>query len=313
MAYHPNGTFSLPCTVSYLPNNLSCLENQVSIVKFNEVSISNYSSGEATKVSLNPKTAVFQASLVRLHEEIFLVVASSDGTHVYMNGGLEMKFFLPIGVSISEESNEPAYACGIASPCEESSSKGFIFTGTSNGTITAIQVPSASGEGISFHSTLSTIHSPVIALAASSDILASGNDNGDIFAFTTSSENKFARKCKFTGSGHPCTAIGVQDFTVFAGFSLGNIRVYNTLISELTIEVTAHARSIYGLCVHPCQPLLASCSEDQHLHVWSTDNMDLLSAHVVENRKLTGVAFLPRDEIGVSAYDSDEVILFSSA
>ena len=72
-------------------------------MKFNEVHISNYSSGESTKVTLNAKTSIFQASLESLHGESFLVVASSDGTHIYMNDGLEMKFFLPIGVSASEE------------------------------------------------------------------------------------------------------------------------------------------------------------------------------------------------------------------
>ena len=137
MAYRSNGSFSLPSTVSYLPSNLSCCGNQVvstalqlsahaiyiltavkqrlmflfpfsirqSSVKFHEVNISNYSSGESTKVTLNAKTSVFQARLVCLHAEIFLVVASSDGTHIYMNGGQELKFFLPIGVSASEDSN----------------------------------------------------------------------------------------------------------------------------------------------------------------------------------------------------------------
>ena len=133
MAYRSDGHFSLPSTVSYLPNNLSCLGNLVvsnckhktsriqfcyislihlqwfvmiqSTVKFNEVNISNYSSGESSKVSLNAKTAVFQASLVDVHGETFLVVTSSDGTHIYMNNGLELKFFLPIGVSTSEDSS----------------------------------------------------------------------------------------------------------------------------------------------------------------------------------------------------------------
>lgn len=131
MAYHPNGNFSLPSSVSYLPNNLSCHANQVvrtlctptkridgiilmknhpllplqSTVKYNEVNISNYASGESTKVTLNAKTSIFQAALVSLYEETFLIVASSDGTHIYMNDGLEMKFFLPIGVSTSEDAN----------------------------------------------------------------------------------------------------------------------------------------------------------------------------------------------------------------
>lgn len=74
-------------------------------MKFNEVNVSNYSSGESSKVSLNARTSIFQASLVNVRGEIFLVVASSDGTHIYMNDGLELKFFLPIGVTANEDSN----------------------------------------------------------------------------------------------------------------------------------------------------------------------------------------------------------------
>jgi len=305
MAYHPNGNFNLHVTASYLPSNLSCLGNQLTVVKFNEVYISNYGSGEFTRVTLNTKTSIFQAALVTVNEESYLVIASSDGTHVYPSGGSEMLFFLPIGVSTGEDSNDPAFACGITSTGEE----GFIFTGSSNGNITAIQL-ARSGDGFNFHSTLTTSNCPIMALAASPEIIASGNDNGDIFGFSATSGTKFARKCKFNGSGSPCTTICALNSTIYAGFSLGIIRVYNVERSELTIEVTAHARCIYGLALHPSMPIIASCSEDQHLHFWSAENMDLLSSHVVENRRLTGVAFLPHSEVGVSAYDCDEVSVF---
>jgi len=304
--YRPNGAFSLPATASFLPNNLSFLENCVSVVKFNDVFLSNYGSGDSNKVTLSPKTSVFQASLQLLHSEVFLVIASTEGTHLYMNDGLEMKFFLPIGVSASVDTQDVAFACGIAS-----SSDGFIFTGTSSGTITVIHVPSGSGEGISFHSALPSSDFPVLALGASASVLACGNDNGDIFGFHPNAEADFARKCKFAGSGYPCTSIVVRDATIIAGFSLGNIRMYSATHNEMTLEVTAHARAIYGLCLHPSLPLLASCGEDQHLHVWTLDNFDLLSGHIVEHRKLTGVAFFPHDDIGVSAYDFDDIALYT--
>lgn len=307
MAYHPNGNFNLHVTASYLPSNLSCLGNQLAVTKFNEVYISNYGSGEFTKATLNTKTSIFQAALVNVNETPYLVIASSDGTHVYPSDGSEMLFFLPIGVSTSENSNDPAFACGIASTDEE----GFIFTGTSNGNITAIQLP-RSRDGFNFHSTLATSDYPIMALAASTEVIASGNDNGDIFGFSSTSGTKFARKCKFNGGGSPCTAICALNSTIFAGFSHGLIRVYDSVKSELTIEVTAHARCIYGMTLHPSMPIIASCSEDQHLHMWSVENMDLLSSHIVDNRRLTGVAFLPHNEVGVSAYDCDEVAVFIS-
>lgn len=46
--------------------------------------------------------------------------------------------------------------------------------------------------------------------------------------------------------------------------------------------------------------------------VCGADDMSLLSAHVLDNRRLTGVAFLPRGEVGVSAYDHDDLSLFVS-
>jgi hypothetical protein len=128
---------------------------------------------------------------------------------------------------------EPAFACGIA--CNEE--EGYIFTGTSNGNITVIQVPSNSGEGINFDCTLSTSDYPVMALGSSTEIIAAGNDNGDVFGFSASSGTKFSRQCKFNGTGSPCTVVCVQNTTIYAAFSLGSIRVYNSVSSEMTIEV----------------------------------------------------------------------------
>ena len=131
---------------------------------------------------------------------------------------------------------DPAFACGITS----NNNEGFVFTGASNGNITVIEMsPSGSGggDGISFHSTLTTGNFPILCLGSSAEVIAGGNDNGDVFGFSALSGTKFSRKCKFNGMGSPCTAICVQSTTIFAAFSLGSIRVYNSELSEMTIEV----------------------------------------------------------------------------
>ena len=129
---------------------------------------------------------------------------------------------------------DPAYACGVGSNSDE----GFIFTGTSSGNITVLQVPPlGSGRDISFHSTIQTSDFPIFSLASSTELIATGNDNGDVFAFSASGGTEFARKCKFPGSGSPCTGIATQHNMVFAAFSLGNIKVYNTSRNELSMEV----------------------------------------------------------------------------
>ena len=175
---------------------------------------------------------------------------------------------------------DPSFACGITS-----SREGYIFTGSSSGNITVLHVPSSDGERISFHSTIPTNDFPILSMASSPSVLACGNDNGDIFGFELTRGTEFERICKFGGSGYPCTSLCMIYDNVFAGYSLGNIKVFNVASRELTIEVcqlitsmalfsifpqvTAHARAIYGLCAHPSLPIVASCSEDQHLHVWS--------------------------------------------
>ena len=65
--------------------------------------MSNYSSGESNKVTLNAKTSIFHATLARAHDDIYVVVASSEGTHIYLAEGLELQFFLPIGVSANDD------------------------------------------------------------------------------------------------------------------------------------------------------------------------------------------------------------------
>lgn len=44
----------------------------------------------------------------------------------------------------------------------------------------------------------------------------------------------------------------------------------------MVAEITAHVRSINGLSLHPDRNVVASCGEDQYLHVWSFyDFMDV--------------------------------------
>ncbi len=97
----------------------------------------------------------------------------------------------------------------------------------------------------------------------------------------------------------------------------GHIRIYRVNVNELTAEICAHVRPITGLCLHATDFMFASSSEDQHMQLWSCPgfsggarDVDLLYSSQLENRKLTGVAFLPDDMVGVVSYDEDDLILF---
>jgi WD repeat-containing protein 54 len=172
-----------------------------------------------------------------------------------------------------------------------------------------LNIPSRGGEGITFFDSLETKDCPISSLASSEALVASGNDNGDIYCFDPN--ESFVMQCSFDGSGFPCTTLAAKEDTIVAGFSSGHIRVYNFFQKQQIVEVAAHARTITGMSMHPDLFLVASCSEDQHMHVWSVPDMSILSANVVDNKKLTGVTFMTGDRVGVVAYDDDEITVFN--
>lgn len=192
---------------------------------------------------------------------------------------------------------------------------GFIAIGTSAGAVHVLGVPVRSGEEISLLDTLLTKEHPISSMAATSRALVSGNDNGDIFVFDPA--GGFEMISRFAGNGVPVTSLCTRDDAVIAAYASGHMRVYRMSANEMSIEITAHTRSITALTLHPELQLVASCSEDQHLHVWScpdftsvSKDMDLLYSGYVENRKLTGVAFMADEKIGVVAYDEDDITVF---
>jgi WD40 repeat protein len=205
------------------------------------------------------------------------------------------------------------FARGIAA-----TENGYICTGTSGGNLIVISVPSRGGEGITFFDSLETKDSPISALCASIALVACGNDNGDIFCFDPNTA--FERTCRFSGSGFPCTALCSKEDTIMAAYSSGNIRIYRTgSVQELSVEISAHARCITGLSLHPTLFIAASCGEDQHVHVWSFPDftsyesaaIDLLSSTVIPNKKLTGISFMSDERIGLVAYDDDEITVLA--
>jgi WD repeat-containing protein 54 len=182
-----------------------------------------------------------------------------------------------------------------------------------------INVPHG-GEGITFFDSLETKESPISTLGSSIVLVAAGNDNGDIYGFDPNSA--FERVCRFVGSGFPCTSLVVKDDYIFAAFMNGKLRLYRVSpVQEMSVEISAHARTINAVCVHPSQYLAASVGDDQILHVWSLPDysagsytsaeVNLFCSNQIENKKLTGVAFLSDDRIGVVAYDDDELTIFS--
>lgn len=84
----------------------------------------------------------------------------------------------------------------------------------------------------------------------------------------------------------------------------------------MSVELAAHGGCITALAIHPQLDIFASCSDaDQTVCIFSfptfmsrpTCNVELLSCVKLENRLLTGLAFLSNDSLAVACYDNLEL------
>jgi len=193
---------------------------------------------------------------------------------------------------------------------------GYVCVGSSVGKVVILSTPSPDGEAIDLQQTIETSASPITALAASDTLLVCGNEAGDVFAFDVAAA--FEQKCKIPGYNFPITAICTRGETITATFTSGHIRLYSARYGEMKVEVTAHLRCITAAALHSHLNLVATVSDDQFLHVWhvpdlasrSQHDLELIYSDKVENRLLTGVAFLGEDQIGVTAFDEEDLIVF---
>ena len=164
----------------------------------------------------------------------------------------------------------------------------------------------------------------VTVLGSSENTFCGGNENGDIFVYGTDFALDFHFVCKFSGAGFPCTSIACQNGTntIIAGFSTGHIRIYRPNIAELSIEITAHVRSVTGIIIDPNDGFYATCGEDQFFQVWKIPNFTdceytdslkkecLLFCEKLDNRLCTGICFLSENKIAVASYDDESLITF---
>eukprot|EP01041_Mallomonas_annulata_P006345 gene6345-12830_t len=314
MSYTRNGSPPVPLSgsPSHQPNNLSSSEqiDMIAYIRFSEVIMTSLS-GSSKKIPISSRCHIYQASFVTIHDVSFLVLASSLGVQVWTIDGLEMKFFFALSALVDSE-EDGHFMRGIAHI-----NKGYVCVGCSTGNVLVLNAPSADGENIEMLHNLDASRSPITAIAASETLLVCANEAGEVIGFSVA--EAFEVMCKFPGAHFPCTSVCTREDTIIAAYSTGHIRLFRASISELAIEVAAHSRCITALAIDPSLNVLASVSEDQYLHVWhfptfvSRENcdMDLLFTEKIDNRLLTGVAFLNNGKIGVTAYDEDDMIIFS--
>jgi len=281
----------------------------IAYVRFSEVILTSLS-GSSKNIPISSRCHIYQAAFITIQDSPFLVLTSSLGMQVWTVDGSDMKFFFALSALVDSE-EDGHYMRGIAHM-----NRGFICVGSSTGNLLVLNAPSPDGENIELLHNLDVSKSPITACAGSDSILVCGNEMGELAAFNVN--DAFELMCRLPGSRFPCTSLCTRGDMIMAAYSTGHIRIYRASISELAVELAAHSRAITALCLEPSLNVMASVSEDQYLNVWSVPffgsredcDMELIFSERIENRLLTGVAFLNDGRIGVAAYDEDDVIVF---
>lgn len=241
-----------------------------------------------------------------------LAVLSNLGVQVWSMFGDTMMFYFPLNSILGFESEEEKFVRGVAAL------RDFFCVGCSTGNILVFSC--REGGNFPLLHNLESEKVAISSLASSPSLLVAANDNGKIFGY--SGNDAFEQSFTFPGYGSPCTALCQREHLLLAGYATGHIRGFRTDIVELTFEITAHTRAVTGLSLNTAErgggSELASCSQDQHLHVWglpdfrsnASSRVSLLYTDCLENKMCTGVAFLSGGRVCVAAYDEDEISLF---
>jgi WD40 repeat protein len=277
-------------------------QNEICIVKNN---------GDTKRVAIT-KCKIHQVKYIEMHKTHCLAVLSNLGIQLWSMEGEHMIFHYALSSSLGTELEESRFMSGVASHAK------YLFGGCSTGNILVFDAGSSLKSGFPLLRCIDSDRAPVLAMASSSNYFAAGNDEGNIFIYTT---NNLELSTRMQGTGFPCTSLVATESILVAGFACGRIRLYRTTegLYELFSEITAHARSVIGLALDPVRELVASVSPDSYLHVWSipnlrskaTSNVGCVYSEEVDSAVMTGVAFLDENRLGVVSYDEDNMLIFS--
>jgi WD40 repeat protein len=283
------------------------------IVKSTDVNIIR-SNGETSRVAVQKCKILTQVKFVEIGRSSALCSLSDQGLQVWSAEGDLLIFNYGIGSAVPE-GEEPRFLRGVASTGRD------LVVGGSNGNVLVFDCSSGTkGGDFPLVHTLETNKYPIQAIAASSisHLVAVGDDYGNIFVYN--SNEAFAQCSVFHGTGAPCTSLAVaEEGVIVAGYSTGHIRLFRTDVNELAAEISAHTRAVTGLAYQDNTQLLASCSGDSRVYVWSiptfksksNSTVGCVFSDLLENKMCTGIAFVGETRLAVTSYDDEELCFYS--
>ena len=230
-----------------------------------------------------------QVRWVPLHAGDLFVVASLRSLQLYTADGGRLLHVVTAGVP---EGDPPASYRGIAS-CATAQTE-YVCGGCSTGSVCLI--PLAPGGGHTFidpllcpasqHEIVDLAAGPAPHLDPDRALVCSADGAGDVHVHALEADGSWGHCVSFhydTSDGTPSlvTSLRMRGHRLYCAHSTGIVRIYDLVSCTVSCSVTAHARWINALEVHPTrEDLFVTAAEDATIGLWSISEPSGKLSHV---------------------------------
>ena len=272
-----------PKSASLLFNNLAANGRSLAYVAYTsalvipEGPVLAGSSAASGTVSIeDPDGAqMHQVRWVSMPSEELLVVASQKSLQLYTADASRL-----VHVVTAKEADGDSLAAyrGISS-CETGHAA-YVCAGVSTGAICLVPIFGPLQFGDSLLSPAS--QHPIVDVAAgqaphndpSRALVCSSDGAGDVHVHALEADGTWGHCTTFgvsTVDDTPslCTSLRMRGTRLYCAYSTGHVRIFDLVSCSISCQITAHARWINALEVHPNGFLFATASEDTTIGLWS--------------------------------------------
>jgi len=267
-----------------------------------------------------------QIRWVQLQAHELLVLATTKNLNIYSSDGKRLIHVVTAAGGDSPDS--PAAAFRGIGGCS-AGSRDYICVGVSTGAVCLVPVET---DNLVFGDSLLSPTSEVGVVdvtagqapetgaddASMRALVCSANELGSVNVHALEADGVWLHVTTFdesnaggTHDGTPvlCTSTRMRGQYLYCAYSTGSVKIFDLVSCALCVQITAHARWINALEVHPNGTLFATAAEDTNVHVWSLADgpkVALLATIPVTDAMLCGLAFtggIDRTHVSVSSYD----------
>ena len=279
---------------------------------------SSSAASQATVIDDPDGAQLLQVRWVALPSNELLVMASQKSLQLYTADASRL-----MHVVTAKDIDGEALASyrGIGS-CETGHAA-YVCAGVSTGAVCLVPIFGDMQFGDSLLSPAS--QHPIVDLTAgqaphndpSRALICSADAVGDVHVHALESDGTWGHCTTFSAStadGTPslCTSLRMRGVRLYCAYSTGHVRIFDLVSCSMSVQISAHARWINSLEVHPNGSLFATASEDTTIGLWALTETGAApkvtsAGHITApDALLTGVAFcggFDKTHVAASAYD----------